>query len=111
QIGSLSCISYGTWMLTHKSNIIDNVTDVFLDPYVLLCVVGAVVFIVAFIGCLGALRENIYLLKIVRLFIHHICQFGCCGVSMSNDGYLDWQENQYFNCSDANPSMHRCSVP
>ena len=67
QIGSLSCISYGAWMLTHKSNIIDDVTDVFLDPYVLLCVVGAVVFIVAFIGCLGALRENIYLLKIVSI--------------------------------------------
>ncbi|GFR91658.1 tetraspanin [Elysia marginata] len=163
-IGSLSCISYGTWMLTHKSNIIDNVTDVFLDPYVLLCVVGAVVFIVAFIGCLGALRENIYLLKIFhtsltfvvvlevfvgtlvflfytmpefrtavkvgpeevlksavkRYFDDEIMrdwidtvqkEFGCCGVSMSNKGYLDWQENQYFNCSDSNPSMHRCSVP
>ncbi|GFO10119.1 tetraspanin [Plakobranchus ocellatus] len=163
-IGSLSCITYGTWMLTHNSVIIDNITDVFLDPNVLLCVVGAIIFVIAFIGCLGALRENICLLKMFQysltavvvlevlfstlIFLFYTMpefrravkvgpeevlksavkgyfddevmktwidavqkKFACCGVSMSDEGYLDWQENQYFNCSESNPSMHRCSVP
>ena len=38
-------------------------------------------------------------------------QFKCCGVSNSDYGYRDWQENMYFNCSDQNPSVERCGVP
>ncbi len=36
-------------------------------------------------------------------------QFGCCGVGMN--GFKDWSENPYFNCTDSNPSPERCAVP
>ncbi|KAK3094435.1 hypothetical protein FSP39_001763 [Pinctada imbricata] len=36
---------------------------------------------------------------------------GCCGLSDDEDGYLDWNENLYFNCTKSNPSPERCSVP
>lgn len=34
-------------------------------------------------------------------------QFGCCG----GVSYKDWSQNMYFNCTAANPSRERCSVP
>ncbi|XP_078053222.1 tetraspanin-14 isoform X2 [Augochlora pura] len=34
-------------------------------------------------------------------------EFQCCG--LSQEGYLDWGKNEYFNCSS--PSVERCGVP
>ncbi|KAI9556927.1 tetraspanin-33 [Daphnia magna] len=36
-------------------------------------------------------------------------EFKCCGLSQS--GYLDWSQNEYFNCTKTNPSVERCAVP
>ena len=36
-------------------------------------------------------------------------QFKCCGLSQS--GYMDWSQNEYFNCTKNNPSVERCAVP
>ncbi|KAI8789493.1 tetraspanin-33 [Biomphalaria glabrata] len=164
QVASVTGIAFGTWMLMSNKVFIDDITDIFLDPYVLLSVVGGIIFLISFFGCVGALRENILLLKMfyvtltivlvlecllstlvflfytmpefrqavkvgpeevlkkavkdyfdddaVRHWIDTVQkEFQCCGVSMSNSGYLDWQENIYFNCSTSNPSVYRCSVP
>ncbi|XP_064485720.1 tetraspanin-14-like isoform X2 [Ornithodoros turicata] len=35
--------------------------------------------------------------------------FECCGVT--SNGFRDWNQNMYFNCSQDNPSSERCSVP
>ncbi|XP_075556138.1 tetraspanin-33-like [Dermacentor variabilis] len=36
-------------------------------------------------------------------------RYKCCGVTEA--AYLDWNSNMYFNCSNTNPSVERCSVP
>uniref|UniRef100_A0A8C5DUE2 Tetraspanin-33 n=1 Tax=Gouania willdenowi TaxID=441366 RepID=A0A8C5DUE2_GOUWI len=54
-----------TWTLTFYAVFLpDTVRDTFLiDPAVILIVVGVVMFFITFCGCIGALRENIRLLK------------------------------------------------
>lgn len=37
-----------------------------VDPAILLIVVGILMFLITFCGCIGSLRENIYLLQTVR---------------------------------------------
>ena len=57
----------GVWISFEiKSTEIRNHVDVFLDPALLVAIVGIVTFLIGFFGCLGALRENICLLKTVR---------------------------------------------
>ncbi|CAG5124877.1 unnamed protein product [Candidula unifasciata] len=38
-------------------------------------------------------------------------ELGCCGVSDSDVGFLDWNNNVYFNCSIDSESPEKCSVP
>ncbi|KAG8035430.1 hypothetical protein G9C98_006876 [Cotesia typhae] len=76
---------------------VENVYDIVLNISLVMAIAGGVVFIVSFAGCVGALRENTCLLKF----------FKCCG--LSQEGYLDWQKNEYFNCSS--PGRESCGVP
>lgn len=49
-----------------------------LDPVVLVLVVGIVMFTLGFAGCVGALRENICLLKFVSITViggnYYVCE-------------------------------------
>nr|XP_046166750.1 tetraspanin-33b isoform X5 [Oncorhynchus gorbuscha] len=93
---SLLIVAIGVYAKVQKAT--DTVRDTFLiDPAVILIVVGVVMFFITFCGCIGALRENIHLLK----------TFKCCGWN----NYTDWSWNLYFNCTQGNPSSERCAVP
>ncbi|KAK2841985.1 hypothetical protein Q5P01_012185 [Channa striata] len=59
---SLLIIAIGVYAKIQKAT--DTVRDTFLiDPAIILIVVGVVMFFITFCGCIGALRENIRLLK------------------------------------------------
>ena len=36
---------------------------------------------------------------------------GCCGYSNTASGYKDWDNNEYFNCTEGNQSFEKCAVP
>ena len=63
----VALVTVGIWAWTEKG-FFDNVakmTDIPLDPVILIISIGIVMFLLSFSGCLGALRENICLLKFV----------------------------------------------
>lgn len=61
-------IGIGVWAYIEKNKYyyqdIQTIYDVLLDLSILLIIVGAVIFIVGYAGCVGALRENLLLLRI-----------------------------------------------
>ncbi|KAI5623873.1 tetraspanin 33b isoform X1, partial [Silurus asotus] len=62
QMFSLCIVAIGVYARVQKAT--DPVRDTFLiDPAIILIVVGVVMFFITYCGCIGALRENIPLLK------------------------------------------------
>lgn len=55
------------WQLTGWVKL-ENVYDVILNISLVMVIMGGVVFIVSFAGCVGALRENTCLLKFVSTY-------------------------------------------
>lgn len=156
-IAAVAMICFGVWSYVEKNKYyyqeITTIYDVFLDLSILLMIFGSIMFLITFAGFVGALRENLLLLKIfyiallvillleiigvVLVFIfqakatewatnllkkvyierYHDDEeslvdffqetFECCGVN----SYTNWNENEYFNCSDGNISPLRCTVP
>uniref|UniRef100_A0A4W3IMW6 Tetraspanin n=1 Tax=Callorhinchus milii TaxID=7868 RepID=A0A4W3IMW6_CALMI len=112
-----------------------------VDPAILLIVVGSLMFLITFCGCVGSLRENICLLQtgltlpltlpfararakvseiINNAIIHYrddldlqnLIDYGQKQFGCcGGTSYQDWTRNMYFNCTMENPSRERCSVP
>ena len=67
QLLGLGVAVLGCWILWEKDKIIRDALDFVFDPAILLCGSGIIIFLVTFCGCLGALRENICMLKTVSV--------------------------------------------
>ena len=64
QIISIILIGVGAWAHDEKNEYSD-LDSLAFDPSILLIIVGCLMFVVTFCGCVGALRENKTLLHIV----------------------------------------------
>ena len=66
-IFSICFICIAIWILQEKSNLgVDNLSS---DPAVVLLVIGSILFLITFTGCVGTLRENLFLLKLYMMII------------------------------------------
>lgn len=62
-LGGLGAVAVGTWQLTDDEKVITDAVDFVLDPFIIICIIGAITFTIAFLGCVGAVREHVLLLK------------------------------------------------
>uniref|UniRef100_A0AAX7SRB1 Tetraspanin n=1 Tax=Astatotilapia calliptera TaxID=8154 RepID=A0AAX7SRB1_ASTCA len=68
----MALVGIGLWAWSEKGVLsnLSSITDLGgLDPVWLFMVVGGVMFILGFAGCIGALRENTFLLKFFSVFL------------------------------------------
>ncbi|KAK0057700.1 tetraspanin-33-like isoform X1 [Biomphalaria glabrata] len=160
-LAGLSLLAIGIWAHLQKETFsfedVRSVFDFITDLSILAIIIGCLMFLLGFCGCLGALRENTCLIK---LYYFSLCiiflgqvggavyvflksnefrdlfvktlkdeliplyteredkkmlvdliqeKLGCCG--MSGDGYRDWNNNQYYNCTKENKNAMACAVP
>jgi len=65
-------LGVGLWAWTEKDMFknLGKLSQIPLDPALLLILAGAVIFVIGFAGCIGALRENTGLLLIVSILIY-----------------------------------------
>nr|XP_022338108.1 tetraspanin-33-like isoform X1 [Crassostrea virginica] len=62
-LGGLGAVAVGTWLLTDDQKVITEAVDFVLNPFIIICIIGAITFTIAFLGCVGAAREHVLLLK------------------------------------------------
>ena len=110
----LGVLAIGIWAWTEKDtfNNLSKLTNIALDPAFIFIWAGAITFIIAFVGCVGALRENTTLLAAYAIFLAILLLLEMtCGIL----GFIfkDWIKDQassgfkafivhyrYENCSD-----------
>ncbi|XP_020625587.1 tetraspanin-33-like isoform X1 [Orbicella faveolata] len=57
-LAAILILGVGVYMMVEKKDAYQNLSDLSFDPAVLFVLLGAALFIITFLGCLGALREN-----------------------------------------------------
>lgn len=89
------CMAIGLWAWGEKDmfNNIGKLTKISFDPALFFIIIGAVIFIICFAGCIGALRENTGLLLFYCVLVGLIffAQL-LCGVLAFI--YKDWVKDQ-----------------
>lgn len=93
-LGGFIC-GVGIWAWTEKEMFtnIGKLTEIPVDPALILIIVGLVVFTIGFLGCVGALRENTYLLLFYCVAIG-IIFFMQLVVGILGFAYKDWVKDQ-----------------
>lgn len=90
QIISIILIGVGAWAHGEKNEYSD-LDSLAFDPSILLIIVGCLMFVVTFCGCIGALRENKILLYIVSEMHFY------SGASFSLKKCQTWMTSDQFN--------------
>jgi len=64
-------LGVGLWAWTEKDMFqnLSKLSQIPLDPALLLILTGTLIFIIGFTGCIGALRENTFLLLVVSFYL------------------------------------------
>lgn len=67
----LCTLAVGAWAWREKDTInnLSRLTNIALDPAFILICVGTMTYIIGFTGCVGALRENTFLLACYAIFL------------------------------------------
>jgi len=72
-------LGIGLWAWTEKDMFqnLSKLSQIPLDPALLLILAGTLIFVIGFTGCIGALRENTFLLLVVGTCSEVVHNFQC----------------------------------
>jgi hypothetical protein len=73
QLVGVTCLALGVYLCAKDLRAVVELVDVVLNPAVMLVLVGLIIGIVSLMGSIGALRDNICLLKSVRSSAERYC--------------------------------------
>ena len=65
QLAGIAMTAVGTYILVLKEKSVSYFVEFLFDPSCLLCLAGSITVFSAFLGCGGALRENMCFLRVV----------------------------------------------
>uniref|UniRef100_A0AC35U5Q7 Tetraspanin n=1 Tax=Rhabditophanes sp. KR3021 TaxID=114890 RepID=A0AC35U5Q7_9BILA len=90
-------LAIGTWAQVEKTNPytqLNRLSKFYLDPAWILIIVGALIFFIGFSGCVGALRENTFLLAVYSSILSLIL---IVELMLASSAYIsrDYIEGQY----------------
>lgn len=57
-LAAVLILAVGVYIMVEKKDAYQNLSDLSFDPAVLFVILGGTLFLITFLGCLGALREN-----------------------------------------------------
>ena len=88
---SILILGVGIFVMVEKRDVYSKLTDLYYDPAVIFVVLGGLMFIITFTGCIGALRENTCLLALYVgiIAILLIVEVVCGVVGFINSGKLE----------------------
>lgn len=66
---SIFILGVGIFVMVEKREVYSRLTDLYYDPAVIFVVLGGLMFVITFTGCIGALRENTCLLLFYAITI------------------------------------------
>lgn len=61
-LAALLILGVGVYLMVEKKEAYQSLSDLSFDPAVLFVILGGALFLITFLGCLGALRENTFML-------------------------------------------------
>ena len=67
QLLGIALIIVGAWIRLDKTSELRHLLREVIDPAVTVMIAGSLLFCIAFLGCIGALRENLTILAWVRM--------------------------------------------
>lgn len=86
-------IGIWAWMEKGTFSNITSLTNFVLDPAFIFIIVGTIIFVLGFSGCIGALRENVCLLRFYSVVLG-IIFFAELAIGVLGFVYKDWVQSQ-----------------
>ena len=74
----LALLAVGIYAKTLKEfdTVLKSTVAWYMDPTIYFIVFGSLIFLLAFLGCIGSLRENVTMLKIVNdFFVYYTLEY------------------------------------
>ena len=90
QIAAIALFAVGAYVQIKLVDYYDFFGNEYTGPGILLIVVGVFIFIIAFFGCMGALKENYCLTMSVSILCVTVTSVSLCHICVTTSRFKFW---------------------